>query len=123
MAGIARISLVLSLFGACSLACGEKQNPLGSSEAEADCETMPVSYADTIAPMMAASCTVPGACHSAATGAAGVTLETYDDVKLHAANSNKEIQAQAMPIGNGVALTENDRKAFALWATCGTPNN
>lgn len=121
MTGIARVSLLLSLSGACLLACGEKQNPLGSSEQS--CETMTVSYSGTIAPMMAASCTVPGACHSNENYVAGVALETYEDVKLHAASSNREIQAQSMPIGRGAPLTDTDRENFALWVSCGMPNN
>jgi uncharacterized membrane protein len=121
MAGIARISLLLSLAVACLPACGEKQNPLGSSEES--CENITVSYSGTIAPMMAASCTVPGACHSNENSVAGVSLETYEDVKLHAASSNREIQAQSMPIGRGEPLTDTDRENFALWVNCGAPNN
>jgi uncharacterized membrane protein len=104
-----------------SIGCGEKQNPLGASET-LPCDTVVVSYSGKIAPMMEKSCNVAG-CHAGPTPAAGVALDSYGAVKANASASNAEIQAKKMPIGAGAALTDSDRRDFAIWAGCGTPNN
>jgi uncharacterized membrane protein len=121
MACSARIWVGLFLASVSSLGCGDKQNPLGASET-LPCDTVSVSYSGKIAPMMAKSCTVAG-CHGGPTPAAAIALDSYDAVKANASTSNAEIQAKKMPIGAGAALTDSDRRDFAIWAGCGTLNN
>jgi uncharacterized membrane protein len=120
MARFASMGFVSFLFGICLLACGDKQNPLG--ESKGSCGIANVSYAQTIAPMMAASCTLSG-CHVSPTPVRGIALDTYDGVKTNAAAANAEIQAKSMPIDPGAALSDSARQTFAEWVACGAPNN
>jgi uncharacterized membrane protein len=112
-----RSLLVLgALAAALALGCGDKQNPAG------DFQTSAVSYAQTIAPMMAASCTVSG-CHGGDSPVMGIGLDTYDKVKANAAAANTKIQSKVMPISPGVDLTDLDRQNFQSWVNAGAPNN
>jgi len=103
------------------LGCGDKQNPLGEHTPPAPSDSgSVVSYSRTIAPMMAASCTMAG-CHGA-TGSLG--LDTYDGVKAWATDCNNAIQAKTMPIvPPGAELTDTDRANFDAWVKAGAPNN
>jgi hypothetical protein len=121
MACSARIWVASILASLGWLGCGEKQNPMGESET-LPCDTVSVSYSGKIAPMMEKSCNVAG-CHAGPTPAADIALDSYAAVKTNASKSNAEIQAKQMPIGAGAALTDSDRRDFAIWAGCGTPNN
>jgi uncharacterized membrane protein len=116
------------------LGCGDKQNPAGDyrpwqgsggtvgADASGPGCSAGVSYAQTIAPMMAASCSI-SYCHDTATRMAGVALDTYDGVKASAEISNETIQNGSMPVGEGLPLTEADRQSFDAWVKAGTPNN
>ncbi len=132
-----RFASVLAIGGlsfALLLGCGDKQNPagdfrppgssggLGGTDASGAGGSSGVSYAQTIAPMMAASCAVSG-CHDATTRVADVALDSYDDVKASAAASNNAIQNRTMPMGSVPALTDADRQAFDSWVKAGAPNN
>lgn len=106
-------------------ACGDKQNPAGDfrgSGGGAGNDASGVSYARTIAPMMAASCAVEY-CHDSQTRTAGIVLDTYEDVKANAESSNDAIQNQTMPVGPAPRLTDAERQAFDSWVKAGTPNN
>lgn len=110
------------------LGCGDKQNPLGDSPAPGQSDSgqsdsiAVVSYTETIAPMMAASCTLSG-CHGGASPLMGIGLDTYEGVKAFAAESNAAIQAKTMPIPPGADLTDTDRENFDAWVKAGAPNN
>jgi hypothetical protein len=80
------------------------------------------SYSKTIAPMMTASCALSG-CHAGSSPNLWMGLDTYANVKANAAAANSAIQAGAMPIGAGVALTAADKKNFQDWVSLGAPNN
>jgi uncharacterized membrane protein len=80
------------------------------------------SYSKTIAPMMTASCALSG-CHAGSSPSLGIGLDTYANVKANAAVADSAIQAGAMPIGAGVALTAADKKNFQDWFSLGAPNN
>ena len=101
--------------------CGEKQNPAGDFRFDAG-GGGGVSYAQTIAPMMAASCAVEY-CHDSKMRTAGVALDTYENVKANAKKSNETIQNQTMPVGSVPPLTEAERQAFDSWVKAGAPNN
>ena len=85
--------------------------------------TAGVSYKNTIAPMMAASCAISGPCHAGSSPALNIGLDTYAGVKANAAVSNSAIQDGSMPIGGGAKLTAADKKNFQDWVNAGTPNN
>lgn len=108
------------------LGCGDKQNPAGDYRFDAAVPpsdaTAGVSYGKTIAPMMAASCTLSG-CHGGSSPVAGIGLDTYEGVRDNATAANAAIQSQAMPIGSGPALTAADRQSFQDWVSAGAPNN
>jgi uncharacterized membrane protein len=121
LSSVAAGALSLGLF----LACGDKQNPNGdfhSPGGAGDAAAGGVSYAKTIAPLMARSCAVSG-CHDATTRMAGVALDNYDDVKTNAQVSNTEIQSQNMPVGSVPSLTDTERQSFDSWVQAGAPNN
>jgi len=113
------------------LACGfdkDKQNPSGDfsppsgsgGSGGGDTAAGGVSYAQTIAPMMAANCAFSG-CHGASNFQAGVRLDTYPNVVANAAAANADIQDQSMPPGGPLSAT--DRQSFQDWVNAGTPNN
>lgn len=143
--------VMVGSFVACSLfACGEKLNPKGNEptamggaggstdiggidagESEAGAcgapaadvgEGAPVTYAKTIAPMVAASC-ASASCHGGSSPALGIGLDTYAGLKAFADSCNSAIQSGAMPIGGGAALTAADKKNFQDWVNAGAPNN
>ncbi len=107
---------------ALALGCGDKQNPAGDFGSGGEGTTGDVSYSRTIAPMMAASCTL-SYCHDSRSRVAGVALEAYDDVKANAESSNRTIQEGTMPTGSAPPLTPAERQAFADWVEAGAPNN
>jgi hypothetical protein len=82
--------------------------------------TAVVSYAQTIAPMMKASCT-QSVCHSSSKQAGGYAFDTYDTMKAGAADAIKAIQAGDMPPNGGFSPT--DLKNLQDWVTQGSLNN
>ena len=141
-----------SFFVCLMFACGDKMNPKGTprnsgpagaggatengdidgsvSEAGIGCgaggtggsTTAAVSYSKTIAPMMAASCTVPG-CHNSSDKTLGFTFDTYAGLEAYVDKANTAIQNGDMPIPPGADLTAADKKNFQDWVTAGSPNN
>jgi hypothetical protein len=141
-------AVMVCSFVACSLfACGEKLNPKGNeptakggaggstevgdidggvSEAGAGGAggAAPVSYKQTIAPMVAASCAISG-CHGGSSPIIGIGLDTYAGLNAWATLSNSDIQSGNMPLSGSaaVALTAADKKNFQDWVNAGAPNN
>jgi hypothetical protein len=74
-----------------------------------------VSYAATIAPMIAASCS----CH--VSGSQSPPLGTYTNLKNNITRANSAIQGGNMPPSG--ALTTTQKATFQAWVTAGTPNN
>jgi len=114
------------------LACGDKQNPLGDYQTPGSSGgtggggggaggSTGVTYSQTIAPMMAASCAISG-CHAGASPMMNIGLDSYDKVKTNAAVANGAIQGGSMPIDPGVALTGTDKQNFQDWVSAGMPN-
>jgi hypothetical protein len=84
-------------------------------------DTSTVSYAATIAPMMANNCAIPG-CHVA--NGQSPNLSAYQGVfnsrsviKERAVNGNPTWMPAAGP------MSTNDRNALARWIDAGAPNN
>ena len=93
----------------------------GGTDAAAGGSTT-VSYRNTIAPMMAASCAVSG-CHNSSDQAAGFAFDTYAGLKADVDFASSAIQTGLMPISPGADLTAADKKNFQNWVTAGALNN
>jgi hypothetical protein len=128
MSRLANALMVAALLAGLSLACAsDKINPKGDRSPAAgdggiDTGGTAVSYSKTIAPMLEASCAVPG-CHGGGSPALGIGLDSYDGAKTYASLSNSAIQNGSMPIGSGAALSAADKKNFQDWVSAGAPNN
>jgi hypothetical protein len=109
-------------------ACGDKINPkrdrpIAVDGGELDGGGGPVvSYSQTIAPMVKASCAVSG-CHNSSDKLLGFAFDTYDGLKKDVAAANDSIQAHSMPIPPGAELTDAQRKTFLDWVNQGALNN
>jgi mono/diheme cytochrome c family protein len=90
-----------------------------------DCDTLQVSYANHIAPVMAASC---NACHSAAAPLGGVNTSDFSGLSLVAANGklkgavNHQPGFSPMPQGQP-KLDSCTLKRINAWINQGFPNN
>lgn len=90
-----------------------------------NCDTVSVTYAGTVSPILASAC---NSCHSAASPSGGVITNTYDGLKA-AVNSgqfwkaiNHEAGASQMP-KNGNKLPACELKKIKAWIDAGAPKN
>ncbi len=103
--------------------------PACSSDSEdevtPDCDLENVTYSETIAPIMAASC---NGCHSAASPSAGIITANYEGLQVIAQSGqlvgsvNHDSGFSPMPKGQP-RLDECLRKQIAAWVTDGAPEN
>ena len=77
-----------------------------------------VSYANDIAPLLAAKCV---SCHGTTVANGGIRLDGYTNAKNNASLANAMIQSGRMPIGG--SLTAAEKQLFQSWVNAGTPNN
>ena len=88
-----------------------------------DCPNAVPSYANTVAPVIAARCT---SCHRPGGLAASIQFDTYAKI---AANSNKihmvtqVYQCRMPPPSCAAPLTADERQTLLQWLVCGGPNN
>jgi|GEM_PF-5743907 len=125
MTRFASTTIASALSAALLLGCGDKQNPAGDyggGGGAGGSTSTGVSYAQTIAPMMAQSCTLSG-CHGGSSPVMGIGLDTYDKVVANAGAASSAIQSNSMPLDPGVALTDTDKQNFQDWVNAGMPNN
>ena len=78
-----------------------------------------VNYQQTIEPIMRASC-LGGGCHEAAVAAAGIALESYDDVRINMGLSLLTIEDASMPVGRDL-LADDQVAALLAWVASGFP--
>ena len=89
----------------------------------ADCDTLNLTYAADIVPLINANCI---ACHSSASASGGIVLETYGQVVNEVTNGNllpavrREAGVSAMPPGG--PLTPCNLKILEQWVASGMPN-
>ena len=82
-----------------------------------ECDTLNVTYSQTIAPIMSTNCNF---CHSGATPPANVKTDTYDDLKIIADDDrlwgcvNHESGYSAMP-NDRPKLNDCDLKKIRVW--------
>jgi hypothetical protein len=77
-----------------------------------------VSYATQIAPLLSANCT---SCHGGSGPSAGISLNSYANVKANANAANSAIQAGIMPPAG--ALSAANKLLFQTWVNQGMQNN
>lgn len=94
------------------------------------CDTISVSYATDIVPIVSAKCSTPG-CHAGVNAAAGIALETYVGVKAYLdADKARFISsiiwdgnASNMPKGASTKMSDCNINTIRAWINAGYPNN
>lgn len=112
------------LLGACTSENGEDLAG-GNALPTPACDTTPVTYALTVAPLLQQRCT---RCHAGALPAGGVALGTYAQAKAIAADGrllgtvNHDPGYPPMPQG-APQLAACDLAQLRAWVAAGAPNN
>ena len=94
------------------------------------CDTVSVSYANDIVPIMNSKCSYSG-CHAGANAAAGIPLETFAGVKEYLdADKARFISsiiwdgnASNMPKGASSKMIDCNINTIKAWINAGYPNN
>lgn len=103
------------------VSCAYDKEDLLYPGAAFDCNLSPSKFNTDIKPIMLASCATAG-CHNVADAAAGVVLETYDQVNAFADRINQRaVVEKTMPVAGPLSNTEIDK--ISCWINQGTPNN
>jgi len=102
-----------------------EQGALNNNCEEAECDTVNVTYAETVWPIVQGRCF---GCHNGPGTQSGILLENYDDI-VAAVNSGRFLGAikhedgySAMP-QNGAKLSDCNISQIQKWIDDGTPNN
>jgi uncharacterized membrane protein len=94
------------------------------------CDTISVSYANDIVPIVSAKCSTPG-CHAGVNAAAGIALETYVGVQSYLdADKARFISsiiwdgnASNMPKGASTKMSDCNINTIRAWINAGYLNN
>ena len=94
------------------------------------CDTITVSYATDIVPIVSAKCSTPG-CHAGVNAAAGIPLETHAGVKgfldtdkaLFISSIIWDGNASNMPKGASTKMSDCNINTIRAWINAGYPNN
>ena len=94
------------------------------------CDTISVSYATDIVPIMNSKCSTPG-CHAGVNAAAGIALETYVGVKEYLDADKARFlssitwdgNASNMPKGASAKISDCNINTIRAWINAGYPNN
>jgi uncharacterized membrane protein len=94
------------------------------------CDTISVSYANDIVPIMNAKCSYSG-CHAGTNAAAGIPLETYAGVKEYLDTDKARFissiiwdgNASNMPKGASTKMIDCNINTIRAWINVGYPNN
>lgn len=110
--------LFVSIFAGCYYDNEEELYP-----GQTSCDSINVTYASSIAPVMAAQC---NGCHSGAGASAGITTDNYASVSANITRIYGAVNHQqgysAMPKGQS-KLDDCTLAKFRKWIGSGTPNN
>ena len=91
---------------------------------KSDCDTANVTYSQTIAPIMSASCNV---CHSGGNPSAGVITDNYDGLSVVAKNGKLlEVISWTGSIkmpADGEQLSDCNQAKIRIWVNEGSKNN
>jgi uncharacterized membrane protein len=94
------------------------------------CDTVSVSYANDIVPIVSSKCSNPS-CHAGVNAAAGIPLETYAGVKAYL-DADKALfissiiwdgNASNMPKGASAKMSDCNINTIRAWINNGYPNN
>jgi uncharacterized membrane protein len=94
------------------------------------CDTVSVSYANDIVPIIGSKCSYSG-CHSGVNAAAGIPLETYAGIKgfldtdkaLFISSITWDGNASNMPKGSSTKMIDCNINTIKSWINSGYPNN
>ncbi len=124
------LSCFITVFLVLVPSCGEKQDPVGATDAgmdgQADGQNQSdddaVSYSKQIASLLNTHCV---SCHATTNSGAqrngapiGVDFDTYDSAKASAQRANTRIQAGTMPPAG--PLSDEEKALFQSWLDQGT---
>jgi len=122
---IIKLSIILAFFSLAFSSCYYDNEEDIYPFYENNCDTTSVSYSLAVKPVLDRSCV---SCHQASNPSGGVLLETYDQVKVSAANGslwgsiNHESGYTAMPLGGG-KLGSCSLAQIKSWIDNGSPDN
>jgi hypothetical protein len=128
-----RISIFILTLFVCSGLTGcyyDTEEELYPDSGSTICDTVSVSYATDIVPIMNSKCSVSG-CHAGVNAAAGIPLDTYDGVKSYLdADKARFISsiiwdgnASNMPKGASAKMSDCNINTIRAWINVGYPNN
>lgn len=90
-----------------------------------NCDTVNVTFSQSIQPMIASSCE---SCHSGGSPSGGILLDSYANIKTAADNSlllgtiRHDVGYSPMP-KNGTKWSSCDIRKLEIWIENGSPNN
>ena len=128
-----RISIFILTLFVCSGLTGcyyDTEEELYPDSGSTICDTVSVSYATDIVPIMNSKSSVSG-CHAGVNAAAGIPLDTYDGVKAYLdADKARFISsiiwdgnASNMPKGASAKMSDCNINTIRAWINAGYPNN
>lgn len=117
------VSILLILVALCNTGCYyDKEEILYPNTI---CDTAAVTYSSTVAPVLSSFC---NSCHGGSTPSAGIKLDTYNDVKIQAANGrlwgaiSHAGSYSPMP-KNAAKLNTCNLAKIKKWLDAGYPDN
>ena len=128
-----KISFIIFSFSICIGLTGcyyDTEEELYPDSGSTICDTVSVSYANDIVPIVSSKCSNPS-CHAGVNAAAGIPLETYAGVKAYL-DADKALfissiiwdgNASNMPKGASAKMSDCNIKTIRAWINNGYPNN
>ena len=132
-----KISSKISIFLISSFVCigltgcyYDTEEELYPDSGSTTCDTVSVSYATDIVPIVSTKCSNPG-CHAGVNAAAGIPLETYAGVKGFLDTDKARFissiiwdgNASNMPKGASSKMIDCNINTIKAWINAGYPNN
>ena len=128
-----KISFIIFSFSVCIGLTGcyyDTEEELYPDSGSITCDTVSVSYANDIVPIVSAKCSTPG-CHAGVNAAAGIPLETHAGVKgfldtdkaLFISSIIWDGNASNMPKGSSTKMSDCNINTIRAWINAGYPNN
>ena len=128
-----KISFIIFSFSICIGLTGcyyDTEEELYPDSGSTICDTVSVSYANDIVPIVSSKCSNPS-CHAGVNAAAGIPLETYAGVKAYL-DADKALfissiiwdgNASNMPKGASAKMSDCNINTIRAWINNGYPNN
>ena len=128
-----KISFIIFSFSMCIGLTGcyyDTEEELYPDSGSTICDTVSVSYANDIVPIVSSKCSNPS-CHAGVNAAAGIPLETYAGVKAYL-DADKALfissiiwdgNASNMPKGASAKMSDCNINTIRAWINAGYLNN